>query len=561
MPISNPQPAFMPRQAIHHRLCANLSFRQRVWGLLFVVVSSLLLLVGCYFHYILSDTLHSQISTRAVAQAREIASDPIFIQAMETNDLDTIHRQIERLTKISDADFIVAGDKNGIRLSHPDPEKVGFPMQGGDSARALEEGDYYYSVREGSLGFAIRGKSPVFSPQGEIIGVVSVGYLLDTISTLILRYSIPFFTALTGIFFCSSIGAWWFTKHIKSQMYGMEPEEIAMSLHVQNSVFEAVYEGIVAVDNQGHIISVNQHALKILGIPYHPNQLQGQKIEEHITPVDFFIGIKMNDDSDNLEQQHKEITCNGEALIATRVEIWENEQHSGWVISFRPKNDLSVLTSQLTHIRQQADNLRVVSHEYANKLSTISGLIQIGAYEEALQATREETETHQQFVDFITAAFRSKVVAALLLGKYSRARELGLTLEFDPSCLLQRQPVRITEDELAAIIGNLLDNAYEATLKNPDSNKCVSIFLSDDNGKELVLEVADNGIGIPAEIADTLFDRGITSKGKPNHGIGLYLVHQYVIKADGYILIDDAEPSGTIFSIFIPNEISKNGNL
>ncbi|PWI34193.1 ATPase [Vibrio albus] len=545
----------MPKPAIHHRLCASLSFRQRVWVLLFGVVSFLVLLVGVYFHSILSDTLNSQVSTRAVEQAREIASDPLFVEAMENKDVHSIYNQVARLTKISDADFIVVGDKNGIRLTHPDPEKIGYPMQGGDSAKALKQGIHYYSIRKGSLGFAIRGKSPVFSAQGDIIGVVSVGYLLDTISTQLMRYSIPFFAVLFVIYLSSSLGAWWFSKHVKSQMYGMEPEEIAMSLRVQNSVFEAVYEGIIAVNKQGRILSVNQHALNILGIAYHPSHLRERMVNEYITPADFFVGAKIDDEANTLKSQHKEITCNGEALIATRVGIWEEDQHVGWVISFRPRNDLSILTTQLAHIRQQTDNLRVVSHEYANKLSTISGLIQIGAYDQALNTIRQETETHQQFVDFITESFSSKIIAALLLGKYSRAKELGLTLEFDPYCQLQRPPARLSEDELAAIIGNLLDNAYEATLKNPDSNKSISVFLSDDNGKELVIEVADNGIGIPEEIADTLFEKGITSKGKPNHGIGLHLVHQYVTKAGGNILIDDAEPAGTIFSIFIPNEI------
>ncbi|MBF4333613.1 ATPase, partial [Vibrio anguillarum] len=74
-----------------------------------------------------------------------------------------------------------------------------------------------------------------------------------------------------------------------------------------------------------------------------------------------------------------------------------------------------------------------------------------------------------------------------------------------------------------------------------------------DNGEELVIEVADNGNGIPADIAQTLFLKGVSSKNQQGHGIGLYLVHRFVTQAHGSILIDSAEPQGTIFSIFIPN--------
>jgi two-component system cit operon sensor histidine kinase CitA len=201
-----------------------------------------------------------------------------------------------------------------------------------------------------------------------------------------------------------------------------------------------------------------------------------------------------------------------------------------------------------------------VSHEYANKLTTISGLIQIGAHDQALNAIRKETESRQQFIDFITKSFNSQIIAALLLGKYSRAKELGLVLEFDPYCTLRRRPRNITEEKLAAVIGNLLDNAYDATLKNRESNKCISILISDDTEDELVIEIADNGTGISDDIADSLFEKGVTSKKHSGHGIGLYLVYKYITEAGGSILVDDAEPCGTIFSIFIPNGILKNGN-
>ncbi len=551
----------MPKRAFYHHFCRNMTFRQRVWALLFVVVSIQLLLIAAYFHYILSNTLTHQVSTRAVIQAREIASDPQLITAITEHNDAKVEKQIARLQKISDADFIVVGDDQGIRLAHPDPQKVGYPMQGGDNARALELGEHYYSIRKGSLGLAIRGKSPVVSPQGEIIGVVSIGYLLDTVSTWLLLYSYPFFFALLIILGCSTLGAWAFSRHIKSQMYGMEPEEIALSLRVQNSVLEAVYEGIVAIDKQGRFLSANQEALRILGIARHLDYLRGRMVSEFITPCEFFYGVKLNGDQDLQERQHEVITCNGETLVATRVRIWENNHDIGWVVSFRPRNDKSTLNYQLNNIRQQTDNLRVLSHEYANKLSTISGLIQIGAYDQALKAIRQETETHQQLIDFIARTFNSKVIAGLLLGKYTRAHELGLTLEFDPFCQLHHAPARITEDELAAIVGNLLDNAYEATLKNPDSNKRVTILLSDYGESELIVEVADNGTGIPQKIAESLFEKGITSKDQPGHGIGLYLVHHFVTRAGGNIVVDSAEPAGTIFSLFIPNVSTKDGNL
>ncbi|MDW6003891.1 ATP-binding protein [Vibrio mangrovi] len=539
-------------QVAHTQICQKLSFRLRVALLLIFVISIQLTLVTVFFHITLSKSLEHQIRTKAVIQAREIAHNKVLIQNIEHHNVEDIQKTVRELQGISDADFIVIGNKKGIRLAHPDSDKVGFPMQGGDNVRALKYGEYYSSLREGSLGFAIRGKSAIINRQNEIIGVVSVGYLVNSISDWLAFYSYPLFYAVFALLILSTLGAWLFTKHIKQQMFDMEPEEIALSLRLQSSVLQSVYEGIIAVNTSGEILSVNTRALKTLGIVHPPKYLLGRMITEFVTPASFFMGTDPHGKADTSDQQDELITCNGETLIANRVNIWDHEKNIGWVVSFRRRDDINTLTSQISQIQQHTENLRVLSHEYANRLSTIGGLVQIGAYDEAIQAIRKETQNQQQLIDYIAQTFCSRIVAGLLLGKYSRAKELGLQLEFDPLCQMQKEPQGISSDELAAILGNLLDNAFEATLKNDNSNKVISLLLTDASD-ELVIEVADNGTGIPEEISDSLFTKGVSSKEQPGHGIGLYLVHRLVTQANGTILTDHAEPKGTIFSIFIPN--------
>ncbi|MDW6092878.1 ATP-binding protein [Vibrio rhizosphaerae] len=539
-------------QTAHTHICQKLSFRLRVALLLIFVVSIQLILVTVFFHLTLSKSLEHQFRTKAVIQAREIAHNKVLIHNIEQHNVAAIQQTVHELQAISDADFIVVGNKEGIRLAHPDSDKVGFPMQGGDNVRALKYGEYYSSLRKGSLGFAIRGKSAIINQHDEIIGVVSVGYLVNSISDWLAFYSYPLFYAVFALLILSMLGAWLFTKHIKQQMFDMEPEEIALSLRLHSSILQSVYEGIIAVSTQGNILSVNHRALKTLGIAHPPKYLLGRAITEFVTPASFFMGSNSLGQIDINEQQDELITCNGETLVANRVNIWDHERHIGWVVSFRRRDDINTLTSQISQIRQHTENLRVLSHEYTNRLSTIGGLVQIGAYDEAIQAIQKETQNQQQLIDYITQTFCSRIIAGLLLGKYSRAKELGLQLEFDPLCQMQKQPQCMSSDELAAILGNLLDNAFEATLKNDSSNKTISLLLTDASD-ELVIEVADNGTGIPEEISDSLFSKGVSSKEQPGHGIGLYLVHRLVTQANGSILIDHAEPKGTIFSIFIPN--------
>ena len=76
----------------------------------------------------------------------------------------------------TDADFIVVGNKEGIRYAHPRKDKIGEAMVGGDNKGVLLEGKSYVSKATGSLGPSLRGKVPIRNQENAIIGVVSVGF-------------------------------------------------------------------------------------------------------------------------------------------------------------------------------------------------------------------------------------------------------------------------------------------------------------------------------------------------------------------------------------------------
>lgn len=86
-------------------------------------------------------------------------------------------------------------------------------------------------------------------------------------------------------------------------------------------------------------------------------------------------------------------------------------------------------------------------------------------------------------------------MAGLLFGKVQRARELGLKMVIVPGSQLSQLPPGLDSTEFAAIVGNLLDNAFEASLRSDEGNKIVELFLSDE-GDDVVIEVADQGCGV-----------------------------------------------------------------
>jgi two-component system, CitB family, cit operon sensor histidine kinase CitA len=528
-----------------------LSFEVRLFFLLFVVSSVLLAVVGSYVSLRMENALYEQVGLRAKVQAREIAAQNDLVRAVMDNNLAEIASISQRISMRSDASYVVIGDHLAHHLYHPDPRvAVGSPMQGDDNNDVLA-GRSSLTINTGSLGTALRGKSPIVAPDGQVIGIVSVGYLQDDIFRyhVTQRGSVVFFLilVLVALFAC----AWLFSKSIKRQMLNLEPIDIARMVRQQEAVFESIMEGVVAVDRRFCVTAINRAAREILDEPRGSQEIIGHRFND-LVECELFG----NTEADSKEIRDEILLFRSIQVIANRVAIQDSKGIVGWVISFRRKDEINTLSLQLSEIKRYADNLRVLRHEHMNWISTLSGLLEMRYYDEALRLAKMQSQTQQRVLDYISATFANPQICGLLLGKYYRARELGLELVFDPGCQLSELPDKLVISEWMSIIGNLLDNAFEATLSVAERgrNEKVTLFLAD-SSSEIIIEVADNGCGVSADVRHQVFERGVSSKQGGERGIGLYLVKTYVEQAGGAITIDDNEPKGTVFSVFIPKGV------
>ncbi len=64
--------------------------------------------------------------------------------------------------------------------------------------------------------------------------------------------------------------------------------------------------------------------------------------------------------------------------------------------------------------------------------------------------------------------------------------------------------------------------------------------------------MADRGVGIRPDIRERIFERGVTTKTRGDHGIGLYLIEHYVTQAGGAIEVADNAPRERSSPLFIP---------
>lgn len=505
--------------------------------------------IGFYAIHNSQKSLNEQMGQRALFVAKTIAAMPSVIHAIKIQDTAFLQTLSLKLADENQSRFVVIGDKEGKRLAHPNVKKIGHYMkddEGDDNAEALIRGQGYVSKAEGSLGWTMRGKVPVYDiNSNNIVGIISVGYSLEQVDKTIAQYRIALMLVIISSFIIGIGIAVAFANHFKRAIFGLEPRQIARLFNEQKATLESVREGIIAINNKGEITTANRAAVNTLGLTEKSN-LKGLSIHEVLDDKSILNVLK-----DGKPQYDQEVRNNGHDLIVNRLPLKQGNLITGVVSSFRRKDELDLVSQKLTRIQQYADSLHSQSHEYSNKLHTIAGLIQIGAHEQALELIGQENHDQQSFIETLIKSVPDKVLAGCLLGKFNKAKELGLQFILDEESELSELPEYIPKENLVSILGNLIDNAFEATLKSKTNRGKVTLSMTD-IGNDLIFEVEDHGIGIPEDMETKIFEKGISSKNKDGHGIGLHLVKDLLDNLGGTITLSPKPSPGSLFTVYIP---------
>lgn len=130
-------------------------------------------------------------------------------------------------------------------------------------------------------------------------------------------------------------------------------------------------------------------------------------------------------------------------------------------------------------------------------------------------------------------------------------------MTLDRESALSGEGAWLPPDAYVTILGNLIENAIEGLNQSPRTAKevLVSIRESEEN---LLMCVEDTGPGIPAELRRTMFQRGISTKGR-SRGTGLSLVREVVEAYHGEIRVESESGVGTSFFISFHREETPDG--
>jgi len=516
----------------------------RMLLLMFLLLGALVSITWLMVSMLVSSILEEYIGRNALNVSKTVSLTTVVHEGLKNKNSTQIQLYAESVRKATGARFVVVGDHEGRRYSHPVPERIGKLMVGGDNPRALERGEAYVSKAVGTLGPSMRGKVPIFANSGKVIGVVSVGYLQETVESVTEGYLQRVLLWVFGLFLLGGVGTWLIARNVKQSIFGLEPVEIARLFRERNAILDSIREGVVAINDKGQVTMLDHEAAKILKIP--PESGIGTSIESILPQTRMLEVLKSGE-----EQFDQEMIIGDIEVIVNRVPIWQNDRVAGVVSSFRRKDEIDRMAQELTQIQEYSEVLRTQTHEYSNKLHTLAGLIQLGSHQEALDLIGRETSGYQELLGTLAETVPEPLLSAIILGKYNRAQELRIIFQLDPESRMIDIPKKINREKIVTILGNLLENALEAAQENTSGKRTVLLSMTD-FGNDLIFEVEDSGSGIEDESVDLSLQHGFTTKSGTGRGIGLSLVHENLKYLGGHLTVVRSSLGGMRFTIYIP---------
>lgn len=204
----------------------------------------------------------------------------------------------------------------------------------------------------------------------------------------------------------------------------------------------------------------------------------------------------------------------------------------------------AIQTLNLIYAHEMTDKVKeylwIVKQNTNRQLRLVNNLLDI------TRANAGSIKVHKKNIDII---FLTKVIVESV---YEFSSQKGVNITFMSS--FTEKIIAIDDEKYERIILNLLSNAIKFTPKGKDIT--VSIYSVDEN---LCIDVKDNGIGIPQDKLDIIFDRfgqvdSLLSRQAEGSGIGLSLVKKLVEALEGRIYVKSKVGKGSTFTILLPDE-------
>jgi two-component system phosphate regulon sensor histidine kinase PhoR len=331
-------------------------------------------------------------------------------------------------------------------------------------------------------------------------------------------------------------------------------------------------EGVIAIDTEERIVSINQAAARLF--EYEPLDCQGKSIQEIIRSpaLQQFIRqalsskIPSEEDITLFQNEERVIDVKGSPLLDA------NQHQIGTLVVFHDVTQLRRLEDM------RRDFVANVSHEIKTPLTAIKGFVetlQQGKVEKAqekerflgiiqkhvdrlnaiiedlLALSRIEQEDENKEIEFEPVKISDVFQAAIQLCRpKADEKNIRINLNCEKQATANFDPTLIEQ----AVV-NLLDNA----IKFSDPGSTVQVESHHEND-QIVIRVQDQGIGIAQKHLPRLFERfyridKARSRNMGGTGLGLAIVKHIAQAHGGYVMVESRLGEGSCFSIHLPQKV------
>jgi len=334
------------------------------------------------------------------------------------------------------------------------------------------------------------------------------------------------------------------------------------------AILSTMTEGVIAVDGQGHVVSLNRAAGELLGID---PQASGQRtVEEVIRDVDLRTFVQQVLEGTGPQESDLTLPVDG----GRRFRVYgarlpeRGEERPGAVIVL---HDMTRIY-RLENLRR--DFVANVSHELKTPVTSIKGFVeallegevepeQLHYYlgivakhadrlnaiiDDLLTLSRLEEDADQRHVTFAEENIEAIARSAIEFAKIKAdKKQIQVVLDSNGPCTLRVNVVLMEQ----AIL-NLIDNAVKYS--EPQSRVTVHIEMQTDG---VNISVQDHGCGIPREHQERLFERFyVVDKGRSRRlggtGLGLAIVKHIAQIHGGRISVQSRLGQGSTFTLHLP---------
>lgn len=486
--------------------------------------------------------VRTEHTRRAMTMAQSVAALPeVRDYLADPHHRGEIAPLAETLRRASDFRYVVIVDADGIRHSHPDPRAIGgHPYT--DPAPVLA-GNTWTGVEWGPAGLTLRARMPVRDHADDVVGYVSVGVLSSRVA-LAASNTLPVIgTTLLLALVVGAGGALWISRKIRAKTRGLEPSEITELLEGREALLYTITEGVLAVGVDGTVLLANDSAREMLALP---QDCVGR------TPLELGLDERLRallDGADSREDVF--LAAGGRLLVCNHRPVHIGYQGTGRLVTLRDHTEIVRLGGELDGVRTMTNGLRAQTHEFANRIHTVTGMLDLGAVGEAREYLSELSATTTRASTSVSERVHDTALAALVLAKSAQASEQGV--EFELAALSDvpwELPPHLRDDALL-IAGNLVDNGFDAVGGSGWVELLVRLHRETD--PLLEIRVTDSGAGLNPAVAGDVFTAGVSTKehsDTAHRGLGLALVQQAVQRWHGWVDVDASEE--TVFSAGLP---------